>query len=221
MIISNANRLQNDSHCKLYLPFSNSVTEELSKGKSETHTVTNTGSVAITTVGGRGCASFNGTDQYLSVPDSDDFHLGSHDFTLSLWAYWNSIAMTSFIGQWENLPGGTQASWLLQYNNENLNFYHSQNGNDFTNTFQKSFTPATGTWYNLCIVRNNDNLYIFINGNSSVFSIGTGSFFNSSQSLTIGAQDGTQHLNGYLSDVQIHKGISRYLRDFTPQERGI
>lgn len=221
-MITNANKIQNDSHCVLYLPFKDSVTSDQSRGKSESHTVTNNGSIAITTVGGRKCAGFNGTDQYLSIPDSDDFNFGSHDFTISLWVYFNAFNTDNvLIGQFNY---GVVVNWLIQYRYSELklDFWFSEDGVS-QNNFLITWEPATGTWYNICLVREKTNTRFFIDSKGSQVFTGSYSVYNSNEPILIGCtkaySNPVSYMNGYIRNLNIHKGIARFTRNFTPQDR--
>ena len=48
-----------------------------------------------------GSVSFDGNGDYLSIADSNDFNLGSGDFTIEAWVYANSFGTwDGIIGQW-------------------------------------------------------------------------------------------------------------------------
>src|SRR4051812_6595927 len=58
--------------------------------------------------------NFNGSSQYFSVPDSEQWNLGSGNFTIELWARFNTDISSSaaiFIGH--DNGGGTQDKWFF------------------------------------------------------------------------------------------------------------
>lgn len=223
-MISNTNKLQNDSHCILYLPFKDSVTSEQSRGKSEVHTITNNGSVAITTVVGKPCASFNGSDQYLSIPDSDDFNFGSHQFTISFWIYFNDLSGTmALIGKFNY---GVSKEWLIQYRHDTLqlDFWYTQDRSTDVN-YLVSWSPSLNTWYLITLIRKNiTDTQFYIDGQKLGLAYTSNyTVYNGLESLLIGSTKAfnsqTSFLNGYISGLSIHKGIARFTRNFTPHDK--
>jgi len=227
MFLSNTSKLQNDPYCKLYLPFQNSVAEEKSVGKSETHTVTNNGNVAITTVDGRKCASFNGTDQYLTIPDSDDWNLGNNLFTLHCSIYVISMPeiASHIISKYDYI--NDKRSWEVGIDQaiNKFVFVYSTTGELPANAINSDVTVALNVWTDIVVIRNRSNdLIMYVNGTQSgTMNMGSDSIYDSDTTLYIGTDVGTQtnNFNGYIAEPSIHKGVARYTRNFTPQTRGI
>ena len=46
-----------------------------------------------------GSVYFDGTGDYLSIPDSTDFSMGTGDFTLEGWFYFNATGTNRLFGQ--------------------------------------------------------------------------------------------------------------------------
>jgi hypothetical protein len=78
---------------------------------------------------------------------------------------------------------------------------------------------STGTWHHLALVRNGSTLSIYIDGVSQALTadvaIGANDVGDVSSPLYIGS-DSQYHLNGYIQDLRITKGVARYTADFTP-----
>ena len=45
---------------------------------------------------GTASGEFKGSGEYLSLADSDDWNVGSGDFTIDAWVKWNSVSDTAF-----------------------------------------------------------------------------------------------------------------------------
>ena len=64
---------------------------------------------------GSGSVSFDGSNDYLSIADSNDFNLGSGDFTIEAWVYANSFgSWDGIIGQWPQNGGNTANSFVFE-----------------------------------------------------------------------------------------------------------
>jgi hypothetical protein len=170
---------------------------------------------------GGSSAYFN--NSYLSIPDSDDWNFGSGDFTIDFWVKFNSIggSHVQLIGQ-QDISVSNQA-WSLMWRTSNeLNFEWTADGYS-TKTRGCSWTPTTGTWHHISIIRNTSALYIFIDGVSQPLTgdnIGSDAIYNSTDVLVIGARhNGVNYdvgLNGYMDELRVSKGIARWTSDFTP-----
>ena len=74
-----------------------------------------------------GAVTFDGTGDYLTLPNSTDTNFGSGDFTVECWAYFTDVSGShTLLGQWEN--GSARRSWLLQVNTGVLSSYLSADG---------------------------------------------------------------------------------------------
>jgi hypothetical protein len=188
------------------------------------HSVTANGNAQIDTAQSKfGGASglFDGTGDYLTVPDSDDWNFGSGDFTLDLWIRFNSIPSTNnnvtFISQFGT--GDNTRSWKFYFKGgTGLMFTYSSDG---AATTDASFTwsPSTGVWYHIAVTRDGSNLRGFVDGvqKGSTHNIGTTILYNSDKSLIIGANnDPEEYVDGWVDEIRISKGIARWTADFTP-----
>ena len=175
------------------------------KGSGSAKTITRVNTTTTTAVskfyGSSG--SFNGSNTYLSIPDSDDFAFGTGNFTMETWAYVNSGSYLYF-GQGE---GGSPA--FTVYNNLLL-------VGPGIWSYSLSFpTLPVAQWFHFALVRNGNTLTIFVDG-SNVISAGYSSSWPDSSSIfTIGYVRGT-YTNGYIQDFRVYKGVAKYTANFTP-----
>ena len=166
---------------------------------------------------------FDGTGDYLTIPNNSVFQLGSGDFTIENWVNFSSLPasnnISSMVGLWDGTPY-TKFSYLTTlFNNAGtyqLRFFYSTNGISASN-ISVNWTPSLNTWYHIAFVRSSNSLYIFVNG-TQIGSTGslTATLFASTQYLIIGSASTTEHpLNGYLSNVRLVKGTAVYTANFT------
>jgi len=174
-----------------------------------------------------GSVFFDGTGDYLSIPDSTDFDLGisNEPFTIEFWFYKNSAAGThSELGI---LRGGGAAAW----NGSNGHQYRAFQNTDNTLYWQwwngsaqkeivSTETPAINTWHHFAISYDGGTTRAFLNG--VVFGTSTEAYGKPSASnITRIGQDPSDSVttHGYHSNVRICKGHALYTKNFTPSTR--
>jgi len=163
---------------------------------------------------------FDGTGDYVSVPDSTAFTMGAGDFTLEAWVYLTTSGTSRvIIGTCD--AAGTQASmsYTLSVNtSNNLLFGVGYNGTMYYST--NTGTVPINQWVHVAGVRNGANVYAYLNGVQSTTNTNMGSLSitDSSQIVGIGrngAYNG-EYLTGYISSARIVKGTAVYTAAFTP-----
>ena len=175
---------------------------------------------------GTGSALFDGTGDYLGIPNSADWDFGSGDFTIDFWIY--PIDQTR-----RAIFASTSDFWLgLDYHYQgtrNINIFVSTNGTtwDFINADSggngigtKSLT--LNTWNHVAFVRNGNNWRTYINGVVDVnlqTSSGTVTVKNETKNIGRWGADGVTKFNGQIDEFRISKGVARWVTDFTPPTR--
>ena len=151
--------------------------------------------------------NFDGSDDYVSVPDSDLWYFGTNNLSVSLWVNFTSVtSYKDLIGQ--SNGGGIQDKWFIGYNyptDNKLTFDVAQTGGGET-SISVDWTASTGQWYLVTVVRNGNSWYFYINGKQQG-STQTASVTipNSTSTLKIGA-DGElwKYHAGQIDDVRIY-----------------
>lgn len=159
---------------------------------------------------------FDGTGDWISTPDHDDFNYGSGDFTIDFWVRFNSLASISGIyGQFNDTNNQVRLFWSTT---NNLQFDAFVGGSV---VFQmiRSWTPSTGTWYHVAVVRKGNNWYMFVDGSQiGTTYVDSDAFPDIAGTVFLGAAD-TFVLNGWLDEVRVSKGVARWIANFTPPTR--
>jgi hypothetical protein len=155
---------------------------------------------------------FDGTGDYLVVPNSVDNQLGTGPFTIEAWIYPDS---TNNKGIVQKGTGATDG-WLFWLNADKLEFAY--NASDF---IRSSASVSTGVWTHVAVVREgtgSNQTKLYINGVND--GIGTvSSNFNQTVVLRVGTDRGnnaSSHWDGFIDDLRITKGVARYTTTFTP-----
>jgi hypothetical protein len=157
-------------------------------------------------------ASFNGSTQYLTLPASTDWALGTGDFTIEWWQYQTGAGTFPRV-----FSVGTSPTASVAVSIESGTFYFWE-GSDGSPKFSSAITGYLNTWVQFAISR--------ISGQTSVYQNGTqiGSTYadtnninDSSSVLSIGrdltAVDNT-YCPGYISNFRIIKGTGTYTTGF-------
>jgi hypothetical protein len=186
-------------------------------------TVTNVGSTAIATLPakfGTGCASFNGSSQYLTVPDSTDLNLATGDFTVETWY---NISATPGISSAliTRCSSNVLTAADLQY------FIGFVSGGTLTARIYSASTIYTvadlsgplndSKWHHVALVRSGNVFSFYVDGKLRGSITQAITLNNGAWSTYIGGntQSGTTYYyNGYQDDIRITKGIARYTANF-------
>jgi hypothetical protein len=164
-----------------------------------------------------GSGYFDGTGDYLSVPDNEAFNF-TGDFTIECWLYPTSHPTAVYlIGQ---AASTDYAPVLLYLSNGRPGIGVSPNGSSWTiNTFVAT-ALTLNTWSHVAVVRSGNKWSIYVNGVENVIAASTAvTPYNSTDPLGIGGEAAgslTYPYVGYISDVRIVKGTAVYTSAFTP-----
>jgi len=163
-------------------------------------------------------AFFPGSADYLSFADDDTLEFGSGDFTMEAWVFPQAID-TSFsviINKWDS---STLKSYLVALTSSAVYFYYSTNGSNQT-LLQWSETVPLNEWTHLAIVRDGDDLNLYVNGSAhaTTNSMSGVTLHNPNSNTRIGIlgdlNSGTD-FTGYIRDLRLIKGTAQYTSDFT------
>lgn len=156
-----------------------------------------------------GAVTFNGTDDFLTVPHTNNQNqllLGLGKFTIELWYYIAAGDMTTnrgLIGK-----GSATTGWSIQLNNTGqVLFYYGS----AAITSLNSTTP--NSWNHVAIVREgleNAQTRMYLNGVLESTGL-VNTDFNQTDTMYIGAdRTGATFFKGYIDSIRITKNIARY-----------
>ena len=188
-------------------------------------TVTAVGNAQIDTakkVFWTGSALFDGTGDWLSIPDSADFAFWTGDFTIDF-QYMQNAAAAYAVWYQQKVDGNNLVIFHTWLNGLRPRFVVLSGGTIvalYEATSDQTFTADT--WYHLALVRSGTNIYIFKDGVSLSLTvtqaISTSSLPDLSAIIEI-AENSTHAypaLNGALDEYRVSKGIARWTANFTP-----
>jgi len=202
---------------------------------NNSHAITANGDAEISTTENKfGGASmyFDGNGDYLNIPDSDQFEIGSGDFTFEAWIYLTGYS-AAYTGQnyiaeivckdslntgrgFMFQVTGTSTSWTT------LQLVLFSSNTSFVST-EATTSFSLNTWYHVAAVRNGTSVRLYkdgidVGGNTNAVSVQ-----NTQTVVAVGSespyyisQGYAYYFPGYIDDLRITKGVARYTSNFTP-----
>jgi len=162
----------------------------------------------------------DGTDDFISCADSDDFNLAASDFTLDCQVRFSALSAThTIMSQWDG-PSSNRG-WVLdfQQTDTTLRFLYSTDG---VAALSKTvvWAPVINTWYHIEVARSGNNLYFFVDGTQvgATQDVTGVTIFNSNQVFRQGTINSATPANdffGWLDEARVSKGIARHTSNFT------
>jgi hypothetical protein len=194
----------NITNTSLLLNFTNAGIFD-NTGKNNLETVGNAQIDTTTKKFGTGSMEFDGTGDYLLMPNNVDQQLGTGNFTIELWVYLASGDTGSARGL--VAKGTSTTGWLVSLDSsEKVVFTYT------TSTITSTGAITTNAWNYIAVVREgtgSNQTKIYINGSND----GTGTVstdFNQTSVMYVGAnRTGGDPMKGFIDDLRITKGIAR------------
>ena len=154
---------------------------------------------------------------YISLPASDNYKLGTGDFTLETWVkvllVSNDSGRRRLFNQVDTATSTTGQLELMVYPD---GYFYVRSG---SNIFATTTDFSDGSWYHLALVRHNSVLKVYVDGSLENSANNTTDFSPSAISPIIGRAASTaanSRFQGYIQDFRITKGLARYTSNFTP-----
>jgi len=187
------------------------------------NTVTASGNAQISTAqfaplnGNGSSALFDGSGDYLTIPTSTSFDVGSGDFCIEFW-----LRST---GGWSGLVSrdagtfATAGNWYLYMQSGYVAFFPISYSSGAPLLTSSGVTVNNGAWHHVALVRNGSNWVIADDGISRASATWSGAMATTTNGLRVG-NDATQagdDFSGNIDDLRFTKGFARYTSfPFTP-----
>jgi len=158
---------------------------------------------------GAGSLALDGTGDYLTIPSSEDFEYGTGDFTLECWVYRSDAARTEII--FDQRISQTDTAPVLFLSAGSL-VYYTAGASRITGT---GAVGSPNAWYHVAVSRRLGTTKLFVDG------VQVGSSYTDNNSyiaspFKIGANyANTALFSGYIDEVRVTKGFSRYNSNFS------
>tara|TARA_R100001443_G_scaffold23338_1_gene35529 strand:- start:6010 stop:10308 length:4299 start_codon:yes stop_codon:yes gene_type:complete len=172
-----------------------------------------------------GVVKFDGSGDYLEIPDSDDFDFGSGDFTVEAFVEGargggrtGSVVLSQSIG-----GAASNSAFYFGAGTDGTSLYLSTSGSSWTNFVEcsTSSTLHNNGFHHVVWQRRSNTLEIYVDGILQPVTGGnasfTGTIFNSSRVVDVGRQSTSgSNFNGFISNLRVVKGTAVYTGNFTP-----
>ena len=165
-------------------------------------------------------ALFNGSSQYLTIPNSTAPQLGTSDFTIEFWLKSSSTAAYQTICGNATTPNGNSqysaGGWALQIGADGSHLVLTQQ-NIGIGFLTSSTAVSDGVWRHVAITRNGTVFRMFVNGNleSSYTALEGYNIDVGTPTFCIGIFDNGSYFNGYISNFRLIIGSALYTSAFT------
>jgi hypothetical protein len=155
--------------------------------------------------------ALNGTSDYIALPASTDFTFGTGDFCIEMWIYRTGNAGVNQLLVDFRPTGSASVSPTIYLNTSYVPVFLVNGSVVITG----SAPVALSTWTHIALAKSSGTTTLYVNGAVS------GTAYTDSNSYiqgpcTIGANTiGAAWFGGYIDEVRISKGASRYASPFT------
>jgi len=169
-----------------------------------------------------GSIYFDGAgDDYLYVADSDDWHVGSGDFTVDMWINGDDYANVSYPALYSQFVDDNNFLCLYFAGASRILLWGRNAGSAYSTLDHTGTTWTAGVWYHVALVRNGTTTLLFRDGVllDSVTESWTAS--NITGALYVGWWGyGTNYgFKGYMDQFRFTKGTALWGSAFTPPTR--
>ena len=207
--------LETDTTQEALLNFTNASIVDAT-GKNVLETVGNAQVDTTTVKYGTGAMEFDGTGDYLNLPDSENFAFGTGDFTVEFWINKGSGDSQVIL---DNRPTTSSSNGFL------ITIFNGQKVSYYTSGSPQAQDPTAlveGQWIHYALARSSGTTRLFRDGVVvATKSSDTFNYTHTGLRIVDRLPFTGVPLNGYLDDLRITKGIARYTTNFTPPEAAL
>ena len=172
-----------------------------------------TGTITNSVTSLLGSNYFDGTGDFLTVPNGEAFQFGTGDFTIEFWIK-TTDGSFDIINQYAS--GGTNWAFIILSGN-----IYWQNSNAASSLYYLALSglnanPTSGSWTHVALTRTSGVLKYWTNGvGHSVTQADTTNYAGSASLVRIGSGY-YGDLLGNISNLRVVKGVAVYTANFTP-----
>ena len=159
-----------------------------------------------------GAITFNGTSQYLTVPDSASQRVGTSSFTIEAWVF---VTITDTNPIYSKGADSTEGIYFGVQNSTNLAEFQQAN----TDLIVATTAVVLNQWTHIAVSRNGTSLRLFINGILQG-TVTNSTNFSQTAAGRIGRGRGTStnYWRGRISNFRLVIGTAVYTASFTPPQ---
>lgn len=168
--------------------------------------------------GNGGAIVFDGTNDYVTIPDSEDLEFGSGDFTIEAYIYPTGVPSGAGFACIFAKGAPLQCYFMnsISLNSVNSLSLYVDTNNDGTpysiidnNNITGNNTVNQNEWTHIAICRSGDTWKVFTGGVQRYSATHSGTIFNNTDVFSIGdyaPSSGIYPFQGYISNLKVYKG---------------
>jgi hypothetical protein len=156
---------------------------------------------------------FDGSGDYVTIPDHPGFDFGAEDFTIEYWEYRTDSTSGRSVMCRTNTDQGYNPFLIGYAANNRVRAYFCQDPNyDNWNIASEMDMGAISlnNWVHYAVVRQGNTLRTYQNGTQITTRSSSGRIATGTGPLNIGRYHNTAFYAGYLDDIRITRGVCRY-----------
>lgn len=152
-----------------------------------------------------GYIDFDGTNDYVTIPDNSNWDLGTAEFTIDMWIYLNGVQPANYSAYIGTFQSKWPASGWVIMNSPGTNIRNYSN--DGVNETTISTNVTLNVWNHVVLTKFGNTGYLYVNGSSNGTQDWTNKAFNNTGNpLLIGAGSG-DYSKIRMASVKIYKGV--------------
>jgi hypothetical protein len=179
------------------------------------HTITTSGNTTHSDAQSKfsgGSIYFDGTGDYLTIPASGDWDVGTGDWTLDCWAY--TTLGTSYSYLFDTRDGSNTSNFSIYRYGLTLVYYAQ-----VTSKITTGNVLTLNTWHHIALVRSGSTVTLYVDG-TSAGSATDASDYQGLAPFLIGSRYSLDTLwQGYQDEFRFTKGTALWGSAFTPPTR--
>lgn len=148
----------------------------------------------------------DGTGDKMNTPDNVVYD-ASGDFTIEVWVRFNSVA-TAVLWEIGSYAGANGAGCLYSNGGPRLDCY--VNGTALGTVGERAWSPSTGVWYHIVVMRSGSSVYLFIDGTLKSTTTESASITPADKISLFDSNTNDADLNGWLDSFRYVVGTAVY-----------
>lgn len=142
---------------------------------------------------------FDGTSDYVTIPNNSNFAFGTGNFTTELWVYF--LSSGAYQTLFDFRPYNTNGNYPTLIRDTDGDLYYYVNGSRLID----NVSVSNNQWYHVAICREGTTTKLYLDGVSKASASDSTNYISSD--VIIGAINGGNNaIEGYISGIKIYKG---------------
>lgn len=169
-----------------------------------------------------GSSAYFNQNSYIQPNTVRALQFDNNDFTIQTWLYISANLTSTYhviISQRGSFSSEHNLTFLvngLDSGGKLMLQWGGNNGSTPSTIVEDPATFPVGQWVHVAVTRTGNTVRLFKDGIIVDTETISGSFFHTTNVIQIGRIVSGYYLNGYMQDLQVTRGYSRYTANFTP-----